>query len=109
MARPRHAVGPTHRTWVQRGVLAVLRMRRTQIVSFRPHRGHFRRGQFRGERVFFQDLRFAPAAWYTSQRISKPRALRSCAKSAARVPFAITHAPGRMFITDARDEQYRVA
>lgn len=24
-------------------------------------------------------------------------------------PFAITHAPGRMFVTDARDEQYRVA
>lgn len=28
---------------------------------------------------------------------------------ASRPPFAITHAPGRMFITDARDEQYRVA
>ncbi|MEU1024770.1 putative hydro-lyase [Streptomyces sp. NPDC005904] len=27
---------------------------------------------------------------------------------ASRPPFAITHAPGRMFITDARDEQYRV-
>jgi uncharacterized protein YcsI (UPF0317 family) len=24
-------------------------------------------------------------------------------------PFAITHAPGQMFLTDARDEQYRVA
>ncbi|MET7940934.1 putative hydro-lyase [Streptomyces sp. NPDC005302] len=28
---------------------------------------------------------------------------------ASRPPFAITHAPGRMFLTDARDEQYRVA
>ena len=28
----------------ERGVLAVMRMRRTQIVSFRPHRRHFRRG-----------------------------------------------------------------
>ncbi|NBM19961.1 putative hydro-lyase [Streptomyces sp. GC420] len=28
---------------------------------------------------------------------------------ASRPPFAITHAPGRMFITDARDDQYRVA
>ncbi|MEU3243183.1 MULTISPECIES: putative hydro-lyase [unclassified Streptomyces] len=28
---------------------------------------------------------------------------------ASRPPFAITHAPGRMFVTDARDEQYRVA
>lgn len=28
---------------------------------------------------------------------------------ASRPPFAITHAPGQMFITDARDEQYRVA
>ncbi|MFD3441781.1 putative hydro-lyase [Streptomyces sp. NPDC058685] len=28
---------------------------------------------------------------------------------ASRPPFAITHAPGRMFITDVRDEQYRVA
>jgi uncharacterized protein YcsI (UPF0317 family) len=28
---------------------------------------------------------------------------------ASRPPFAITHAPGRMFITDTRDEQYRVA
>ncbi|WP_223832727.1 putative hydro-lyase [Streptomyces venezuelae] len=27
---------------------------------------------------------------------------------ASRPPFAITHAPGRMFVTDARDEQYRV-
>ncbi|MEV0256781.1 putative hydro-lyase [Streptomyces sp. NPDC050732] len=27
---------------------------------------------------------------------------------ASRPPFAITHAPGRMFLTDARDEQYRV-
>lgn len=27
----------------------------------------------------------------------------------SRPPFAITHAPGRMFITDTRDEQYRVA
>ena len=23
-------------------------------------------------------------------------------------PFAITHAPGQMFLTDARDEQYRL-
>ncbi|MFJ1609175.1 putative hydro-lyase [Streptomyces sp. NPDC088253] len=28
---------------------------------------------------------------------------------ASRPPFAITHAPGQMFLTDARDEQYRVA
>ncbi|MEU0786529.1 putative hydro-lyase [Streptomyces sp. NPDC006173] len=28
---------------------------------------------------------------------------------ASRPPFAITHAPGRMLLTDARDEQYRVA
>ncbi|ATL26166.1 putative hydro-lyase [Streptomyces formicae] len=28
---------------------------------------------------------------------------------ASRPPFALTHAPGRMFLTDARDEQYRVA
>ncbi|AZM52073.1 putative hydro-lyase [Streptomyces sp. WAC 01529] len=28
---------------------------------------------------------------------------------ASRPPFAITHAPGRMFVTDARDERYRVA
>ncbi|MFJ4688522.1 putative hydro-lyase [Streptomyces sp. NPDC091377] len=27
---------------------------------------------------------------------------------ASRPPFALTHAPGRMFVTDARDEQYRV-
>ncbi|MEU1203020.1 putative hydro-lyase [Streptomyces sp. NPDC005813] len=27
----------------------------------------------------------------------------------SRPPFAITHAPGRMFVTDTRDEQYRVA
>jgi uncharacterized protein YcsI (UPF0317 family) len=27
---------------------------------------------------------------------------------ASRPPFAITHAPGRMFLTDARDEQYRL-
>lgn len=27
---------------------------------------------------------------------------------ASRPPFAITHAPGQMFITDARDEQYRI-
>ncbi|MCX4588034.1 putative hydro-lyase [Streptomyces sp. NBC_01481] len=31
------------------------------------------------------------------------------AVTASRPPFAITHAPGRMFITDVRDEQYRVA
>ncbi|MEU6217923.1 putative hydro-lyase [Streptomyces sp. NPDC047022] len=31
------------------------------------------------------------------------------AVTASRPPFAITHAPGQMFITDARDEQYRVA
>ncbi|WP_216589057.1 putative hydro-lyase [Streptomyces brasiliscabiei] len=30
------------------------------------------------------------------------------AVTASRPPFAITHAPGRMFLTDARDEQYRV-
>ncbi|GAA3490657.1 putative hydro-lyase [Streptomyces cremeus] len=29
--------------------------------------------------------------------------------AASRPPFALTHAPGRMFVTDARDEQYRVA
>jgi len=28
---------------------------------------------------------------------------------ASRPPFALTHAPGQMFLTDARDEQYRVA
>lgn len=28
---------------------------------------------------------------------------------ASRPPFALTHAPGMMFVTDARDEQYRVA
>ncbi|MFD4410953.1 putative hydro-lyase [Streptomyces sp. NPDC058476] len=28
---------------------------------------------------------------------------------ASRPPFAITHAPGEMFLTDTRDEQYRVA
>ncbi len=28
---------------------------------------------------------------------------------ASRPPFAITHAPGRMFVTDVRDEQYLVA
>ncbi|MDX2942424.1 Uncharacterized protein YcsI, UPF0317 family [Streptomyces sp. cf124] len=27
---------------------------------------------------------------------------------ASRPPFALTHAPGQMFLTDARDEQYRV-
>lgn len=27
---------------------------------------------------------------------------------ASRPPFAITHAPGQMFLTDARDEQYRL-
>ncbi|MBB5931660.1 uncharacterized protein YcsI (UPF0317 family) [Streptomyces echinatus] len=31
------------------------------------------------------------------------------AVTASRPPFAITHAPGRMFLTDARDEQYRLA
>ncbi len=31
------------------------------------------------------------------------------AVTASGPPFAITHAPGRMFITDVRDEQYRVA
>ncbi|HET6859653.1 MAG TPA: putative hydro-lyase [Streptomyces sp.] len=31
------------------------------------------------------------------------------AVAASRPPFALTHAPGRMFITDVRDEQYRVA
>ncbi|ARQ71535.1 putative hydro-lyase [Streptomyces marincola] len=31
------------------------------------------------------------------------------ALTAARIPFAITHAPGYMFITDARDKEYRVA
>ncbi|KND43384.1 MULTISPECIES: putative hydro-lyase [Streptomyces] len=30
------------------------------------------------------------------------------AVTASRPPFAITHAPGQMFLTDARDEQYRV-
>lgn len=30
------------------------------------------------------------------------------AVTASRPPFAITHAPGQMFITDVRDEQYRV-
>ncbi|MGW0548179.1 D-glutamate cyclase family protein [Streptomyces altiplanensis] len=34
---------------------------------------------------------------------------RQAAVTASRPPFAITHAPGRMFITDARDEQFRVA
>jgi uncharacterized protein YcsI (UPF0317 family) len=28
---------------------------------------------------------------------------------ASRPPFALTHAPGQMFLTDARDAQYRVA
>ncbi|CAM5461325.1 Putative hydro-lyase OS=Streptomyces albaduncus OX=68172 GN=FHS32_006669 PE=3 SV=1 [Streptomyces griseoloalbus] len=28
---------------------------------------------------------------------------------ASRPPFALTHAPGRMFVGDARDEQFRVA
>ena len=28
---------------------------------------------------------------------------------ASRPPFAITHAPGQMFLSDARDEQFRVA
>jgi len=28
---------------------------------------------------------------------------------ASRPPFALTHAPGQMFLTDARDDQYRVA
>jgi uncharacterized protein YcsI (UPF0317 family) len=28
---------------------------------------------------------------------------------ASRPPFAITHAPGQMLVTDTRDEQYRVA
>ncbi|MFQ3557789.1 putative hydro-lyase [Streptomyces gramineus] len=31
------------------------------------------------------------------------------AVTASRPPFAITHAPGQMFISDDRDEQYRVA
>lgn len=31
------------------------------------------------------------------------------ALTASRPPFALTHAPGRMLITDTRDEQYRVA
>ncbi|MEW2302956.1 putative hydro-lyase [Streptomyces sp. NPDC006655] len=31
------------------------------------------------------------------------------AVTASRPPFAITHAPGQMFISDARDEQFRVA
>ncbi|MES5822123.1 putative hydro-lyase [Streptomyces sp. RG80] len=31
------------------------------------------------------------------------------AVTASRPPFAITHAPGQMFLTDARDQQYRVA
>ncbi|AJP05543.1 hypothetical protein TU94_05800 [Streptomyces cyaneogriseus subsp. noncyanogenus] len=31
------------------------------------------------------------------------------AVAASRPPFAITHAPGRMFLTDVLDEQYRVA
>ncbi|MFE7960150.1 putative hydro-lyase [Streptomyces sp. NPDC057413] len=31
------------------------------------------------------------------------------AVTASRPPFALTHAPGQMFLTDARDEQYRVA
>ena len=30
------------------------------------------------------------------------------AVTASRPPFAITHAPGQMFLTDARDEQYRL-
>ncbi|MYV37866.1 putative hydro-lyase [Streptomyces sp. SID1328] len=30
------------------------------------------------------------------------------AVTASRPPFALTHAPGQMFLTDARDEQYRV-
>jgi uncharacterized protein YcsI (UPF0317 family) len=28
---------------------------------------------------------------------------------ASRPPFALTHAPGQMFLSDARDEQFRVA
>ena len=36
----------------ERGVLAVMRMRRTQIVSFRPHRAHFRRGGGASSRMF---------------------------------------------------------
>ncbi len=31
------------------------------------------------------------------------------AVTASRPPFAIIHAPGQTFITDARDEQFRVA
>ncbi|MFB9347032.1 putative hydro-lyase [Streptomyces heliomycini] len=31
------------------------------------------------------------------------------AVTASRPPFAITHAPGQMFLSDARDEQFRVA
>lgn len=31
------------------------------------------------------------------------------AVTASRPPFAITHAPGQMFLTDTRDERYRVA
>ncbi|NEA48555.1 putative hydro-lyase [Streptomyces sp. SID10815] len=31
------------------------------------------------------------------------------AVTASRPPFALTHAPGQMLLTDARDEQYRVA
>ncbi|MFF8847223.1 putative hydro-lyase [Streptomyces sp. NPDC015127] len=31
------------------------------------------------------------------------------ALTASRPPFALTHAPGRMLVTDVRDEQYRVA
>jgi uncharacterized protein YcsI (UPF0317 family) len=31
------------------------------------------------------------------------------AVTASRPPFALTHAPGQMFITDARDDQYRIA
>ncbi|MFD8572486.1 putative hydro-lyase [Streptomyces sp. NPDC059639] len=31
------------------------------------------------------------------------------AVTASRPPFAITHAPGHMFVADARDEQYRIA
>lgn len=34
---------------------------------------------------------------------------RRAAVTASRVPFAITHTPGHMVLTDARDEQYRVS
>lgn len=39
----------------------------------------------------------------------RPQDTPQAAVTASRPPFAITHAPGQMFITDARDEQYRVA